>query len=85
MKDRFEFFMAALPWLSIGLLFAIFAVREKQKKDHPEKEDNYGSEGMALGMCFGTAIASAMKQDIGIGISMGMILGLAVGTSMKKK
>ena len=36
-------------------------------------------------MCFGTAIASAMKQDIGIGISMGMILGLAVGTSKKKK
>ena len=28
MNDLFEFFMAALPWLSIGLLFAIFAVRK---------------------------------------------------------
>ena len=85
MNDMLEFIMAALPWLCIGLLVAIFAVREKQKKDHPEKEDNYGSEGMALGMCFGTAIASAMKQDIGLGISIGMLIGLAVGTSKKKK
>ena len=36
-------------------------------------------------MCFGTAIASATKQDIGPGISIGMLMGLAAGTSMKKK
>ena len=85
MKDIFEFFMAALPWLSIGLLFAIFAVREKQKKDHPEKEDNYGYEGMALGMCFGTAIGTALGNNTGIGISLGMLLGLVVGSGIKKE
>ena len=85
MEAILDFVMAALPWLSMGLMLAIFAVRENSRKNNHEKEDNYGSEGMALGMCFGTAIASAMKQDIGLGISIGMLLGLAVGTSMKKK
>lgn len=85
MEAILDFVMAALPWLSMGLMLAIFAVRENSRKNNHEKEDNYGSEGMALGMCFGTAIASAMKQDIGLGISIGMLLGLVVGTSMKKK
>lgn len=85
METVLDFIMAALPWLSMGLMLAIFAVRENSRKNNPEKEDNYGSEGMALGMCFGTAIASATKQDIGPGISIGMLMGLAAGTSRKKK
>ena len=85
MEAVLDFVMAALPWLTMGLMLAIFAARENSRKNNPEKEDNYGSEGMTLGMCFGTAIASAMKQDIGLGISIGMLMGLAAGTSMKKK
>ena len=85
METVLDFIMAALLWLSMGLMLAIFAVRENSRKNNPEKEDNYGSEGMALGMCFGTAIASATKQDIGLGISIGMLMGLAAGTSRKKK
>lgn len=85
METVLDFIMAALLWLSMGLMLAIFAVRENSRKNNPEKEDNYGSEGMTLGMCFRTAIASAMKQDIGLGISIGMLMGLAAGTSMKKK
>lgn len=85
METVLDFIMAALPWLAIGLMLAIFAVRKNSRKNNPEKEDNYGSEGMALGMCFGTAIASATKQDIGHGISIGMLMGLAAGTSRKKK
>ena len=85
METVLDFIMAALPWLAMGLMVAIFADRENSRKNNPEKEDNYGSEGMALGMCFGTAIASVMKQDIGPGISIGMLMGLAAGTSMKKK
>ena len=85
MEAVLDFVMAALPWLTMGLMLAIFAVKENSRKNNPEKEDNYGSEGMALDMYFDTAIASAMKQDIGLGISIGMLMGLAVGTSMKKK
>ena len=85
METVLDFIIAALPWLAMGLMLAIFAVRENSWKNNPEKEDNYGSEGMTLGMCFRTAIASAMKQDIGLGISIGMLMGLAAGTSMKKK
>ena len=85
METVLDFIMAALPWMAMGLMLAIFAVRENSRKNNPEKEDNYGSEGMALGMCFGTAIASAMKQDIGLGISICMLMGLAAGTSRKKK
>ena len=63
METVLDFIMAALPWLAMGLMLAIFAVRENSRKNNPEKEDNYGSEGMTLGMCFGTAIASAMKNS----------------------
>ena len=85
METVLDFIMAALPWMAMGLMLAIFAVRENSRKNNPEKEDNYGREGMTLGMCFRTAIASAMKQDIGLGISIGMLMGLAAGTSRKKK
>ena len=84
MENIFDFIMAALPWIAMGLLLAIFCVRsatEKRKSD--QKDENYGTEGMCLGMCFGTAIGAAL-DNIGIGISLGMLIGLAIGTCMKK-
>ena len=85
MKDGFDFFRAALPWIAAGLLLAVFCVRSAGKRRKDEQDDNYGTEGMCLGMCFGTAIASSLGNNTGIGISLGMLLGLAVGSSMKKE
>ena len=85
MKDGFDFFRAALPWIAAGLLLAVFCARSAGKHRKGEQADNYGAEGMCLGMCFGTAIASSLGNNTGIGISLGMLLGLAVGSSMKKE
>ena len=85
METVFDFIRAALPWVAMGLLLAVFAARSAGRKKKEKEIDNYGTEGMCLGMCFGTAIGTALGNNTGIGISLGMLLGLAVGSSIKKE
>ena len=86
MDGVYEFFSAALPWIAMGLLLAIFFVRgASAKKKDSEKPDDYGTEGMCLGMCFGTALGTSLFDNSGLGISLGMLIGLAVGSSIHKK
>ena len=84
MDAVFDFLQAALPWIAVGLLLAVFFARSAGKKKKEKQNDNYGTEGMCLGMCFGTAIGAALGNNTGIGITLGMLLGLAVGTGIKK-
>ena len=93
MQNVMDFLSAALPWLCVGLLLAVFFVRaDRAKKKSAEKEEkgekkkpNYGTEGMALGMCFGTAIGTSFGKNTGLGMALGMLIGLAVGSSLEKK
>lgn len=80
----FDFIQAALPWVAMGLLLAVFFARNALKKKD-DKRDNYATEGMCLGMCFGVAIGSSFGNNTGIGISLGMLIGLAIGTCFKKE
>ena len=77
MKNFTDFLSAALPWICIGLLLAIFFAQNARKKN--KKTENYSAEGMALGMCFGTAIGTAFGNNTGIGLSLGMLAGLVIG------
>lgn len=81
MEAVFDFLRAALPWVAIGLLLAVFAARSAKKKKDEQPQDDYGTEGMCLGMCFGTAIGN----NTGIGITLGMLIGLFLGSSFKKE
>ena len=87
MENFFAFAKAALPWVAVGLLLAVFCARGagKKKSGKEEKTENYGTEGMCLGMCFGTAIGTALGNNTGLGISLGMLIGLAVGSAIEKK
>ena len=85
MENVFDFLRAALPWVAMGLLLAVFAARSVGKKKKEKQNDDYGTEGMCLGMCFGTAIGAALGNNTGIGISLDMLLGLAIGTCIKKE
>ncbi|MDY4486507.1 MAG: hypothetical protein SPE18_00435 [Candidatus Limivicinus sp.] len=87
MENFFAFANAALPWVAVGLLLAVFCARGagKKKSGKEEKTENYGTEGMCLGMCFGTAIGTALGNNTGLGISLGMLIGLAVGSAIEKK
>ena len=85
MEAVLDFLRAALPWVAMGLLLAVFAARSAGRKKKEKEYDNYGTEGMCLGMCFGTAIGTALGNNTGIGITLGMLLGLAVGSSIKKE
>ena len=84
MKEVFDFLRAALPWIAIGLLLAVFFARSVGKKKKEKQSDDYGTEGMCLGMCFGTAIGTSLGNT-GIGISLGMLIGLAIGSCIKKE
>lgn len=69
MEAVFDFLRAALPWIAVGLLLAVFAARSARKKKDEEPQDDYGTEGMCLGMCFGTAIGTSIGNNTGIGIA----------------
>ena len=87
MESFFAFAQAALPWVAVGLLLAVFCARGagKKKSGKEEKTENYGTEGMCLGMCFGTAIGTAIGNNTGIGITLGRLIGLFLGSSVKKE
>ena len=85
MEAVFDFIRAALPWVAMGLLLAVFAVRSAGRKKKEEQTGDYGAEGMCLGMCFGTAIGTAFGNNIAIGLPLGMLFGLAIGSSIKKE
>ena len=85
MKAVFDFFRAALPWIIMGLLLAVYFARCAGKKKKEEQTGDYGAEGMCLGMCFGTAIGTAFGNNIAIGLPLGMLFGLAIGSSIKKE
>ena len=81
MEDVFDFIRAALPWIAVGLLLAVFSARSAGKKKKEEQTGDYGTEGM----CLGTAIGTSLGNHTGIGISLGMLIGLAIGTCIKKE
>ena len=83
MNTLLDFLHAALPWISIGLLLAVFFARSTKKKTDEQPQDDYGTEGMCLGMCFGTAIGTALGNNIAIGLPLGMLMGLVIGSSIK--
>ena len=85
MDDVFAFLQAALPWITIGLLLAVFFARSAGEKKKEERTGDHGTEGMCLGMCIGTAIGTALGNNTGIGISLGMLISLAIGTCFKKE
>ena len=85
MENVLDFLRAAMPWVAMGLLLAVFAARSAKKKNEEDQTDNYGTEGMCLGMCFGTAIGTSLGNHTGIGISLGMLIGLVIGTCIQKE
>ena len=85
MEAVFDFLRAALPWVAIGLLLAVFAAKSAKKKKDEQPQDDYGTEGMCLGMSFGTAIGTSLGNNTGIGITLGMLIGLFLGSSFKKE
>lgn len=75
-----EFLMAALPWICMGIVIALFAVNHniiKKEKNNGKEYGNYMTEGMCLGMCVGTALG-------GNGLIYGMLVGLLIGMFIKK-
>ena len=80
MDKFYDFMNAALPWIALGLLLAIFFARTA---NGTKKEEDHGSEGMALGMCFGVALSTALRINVGLGMMAGMVLGLLIGSGIE--
>ena len=86
MREVKDFLSAALPWISIGLLLAIFfAQRAQKEKENNKKKENYSTEGLSLGMCFGVAIGTSLGNNTGIGLTLGMLAGFVIGSCIEKK
>ena len=85
MEAVLDFLRAALPWIAIGLLLAVFFARSERKKKNEKQKDDYGILGMCLGMSIGSAIGISLGNRSGIGICLGMLIGLVIGTCIKKE
>lgn len=85
MKNVTDFLSAALPWISMGLLLALFFAQSALKKNGNKKKENYGTEGLALGMCFGVAIGTSLGGNTGLGLTLGMLAGLLIGSRIERK
>lgn len=84
MRDIFEFFSVAMPWIAMGLLLAIFFIRETRRKKDNDRNEDYASEGMSIGLCFGTAMSTALHVNIVLGMMAGMVLGYIIGSKKEK-
>ncbi len=84
MENIIDFINAALPWIAIGLLLAVFFARSSRKKKNDEKYEDYGSEGMCIGMSLGVALGSSFASNVGMGMTLGMLIGLVIGSCIKK-
>ena len=78
-----EFIGAALPWIAMGLLLAVFFARGARRKKG--KREEYGSEGRAAGHLLPLRLSSALHVDVGLGMIAGMILGLLIGSCIDKE
>ena len=86
MNSFLDFIRGAAPWVAMGLLVVILAVRGAAQKKKSRKQDTtYEMEGLCLGMCLGTAIGTALGNNTGLGISIGMLAGLAIGMCIPKR
>lgn len=86
MNSILDFIRGAAPWVAMGLLVVILAVRSAaRKKNGRKQEDTYELEGLCLDMCLGTAIGTALGNNTGLGISIGMLAGLAIGMCIPKQ
>ena len=86
MNSILDFIRGAAPWVAMGLLVVILAVRiVARKKNGRKQEDTYELEGLCLDMCLGTAIGTALGNNTGLGISIGMLAGLAIGMCIPKQ
>ena len=83
MNAVFDFLKAALPWIAMGLLPAVYFAWSARRKQ--TGAGDYGSVGICLGMCFGTALGTAFGNNTGVGISVGMLLGLVIGRSIPRQ
>ena len=84
MNAVLDFLRAALPWITIGLLYAVlFTIRAELKKREKQAAD-CGAEGMSLGIVLGVGFEICFANNSGMGLALGMLIGLFVGSCMKK-
>ena len=78
MKD---FILAALPFVIMGISFAIIIVNNHKNKN----KGTYTIEGMCLGMSFGLLLGTLFSSEYnGLFLSLGILIGEAIGSFIKK-
>ena len=79
---------ALLPLVlaSLLVLYVLQRVKKVQGRNRgEEEEENFMTEGMAIGLCLGTGISIALGQEnIGIGASIGLFYSTKCPLSIKK-
>ena len=65
MKDISDFLTAALPWICMGLLLAVFFAKNAGKKKEDKKKETYSTEGMLAGLVIGSCIEKKKDDDGG--------------------
>lgn len=91
-----EFFMAALPWICMGVAVAVAMVvlrHEKVRKEMLEADETLTAEekqkksaqrssNMVWGMCIGECVGIALAEACDFSITIGISVGMMIGIAL---
>lgn len=80
MKD---FLQAALPWIVMGILLAVSAVRMAVRDKSAKPNTTYAAVGMCLGAAVGVATSNLFSP--GLSLAVFMALGFVLGSFIPKR
>ena len=85
MNAVLDFLRAALPWITIGLLYAVLFTIRAELKNREKQVADCGAEGMSLGIVLGVGFEICFANNSGMGLALGMLIGLAIGTCIRRE
>ncbi|MBR2481376.1 MAG: hypothetical protein IKB58_00780 [Oscillospiraceae bacterium] len=91
-----EFFMAALPWVCMGVAVAVALTvlqHEKVRKENLEADESLTAEekqkkaaqrssNMVWGMCIGECLGIALAEACDFSIAIGISVGMMIGIAL---
>lgn len=83
MENIKDFISAALPFVAMGVMIAVYAAnRERLRNDKAVGRRMAG--GMCIGVFLGLVLAAVLQFEAGLGASVGMMTGATIGMLVGK-
>lgn len=79
-----EILKIILPIIVVGVIVVNMVKMIKRNNIAKDKRDNYMSEGMGIGLCFGAGLGVLSSHFFIYCVGFGMLIGFLIGMKIKK-